>query len=213
VKPLPFIRHSLGAEELIELGRTDRVPNGNKPFLAGRTRVELGQPDSAAAPVGTFVQDALTKDVAVLGSLSLVPIDIMAKSEAVSYKAMSDLLVHVASADALLARILLLGAVALQLGLPVRDGLRNLLGGIAGALGATGSGAQNQKALDEAQAGIVAQAPDQASIKKNLDAMGITGDDLLPEIASPALPPPAGVQGSSILSGQRPPVMLVLTRG
>jgi len=209
VRSLPFIRHSLGAEELIELGRTNRAPNGNTPFLAGRRRV--GQADST--PTGAFVQDALGKDLGILGTLSLVPIDIMEKSEAVTYKAVSDLLVHVASADVLLARILLLGGASIQLGLPVRDGLQNLTGGIAGALGATGTGVQNQKALDLAQAAIVAQAPDQAEMKKNLDATGVTGDDLLPEIASPAFPPPAGVQGPSVLSGQRPPVMLVLTRG
>lgn len=211
MRPLPFIRHSLGAEELIELGRTDRASNGHRPFLAGRTPVVLGQTDSGVD--GSYVQDALAKDLGILGSLSLVPMDIMAKSEAVSYKAASDLLVHVGAADVLLARILLLGVAALRLGLPVRDGFRNVLGGIAGALSSTGSGAQNQKAVDLAQAAIVAQASDQAGTKKFLDATGITGDDLLPEIATPAFPPPAGVQGSSILAGQRPPVMLILTRG
>jgi hypothetical protein len=209
VRSLPFIRHSLGAEELIELGRTNRAPNGNRPFLAGRRRI--GQADST--PTSAFVKDALAKDLGILGALSLVPIDIMAKSEAVTYKAVSDLLVHVAAVDVLLARILLLGGAAIQLGLPVQDGFENLLGGIAGALGSTGTGAQNQKALDEAEAGIAAKAPDQAEIKKIFDATGVTGDNLFPEIASPAFPPPAGVQGLSALSGQRPPVMLVLTRG
>lgn len=215
MKPLPFVRYSLGAEELIELGRADYASNGHQPFLSPRLRgrVALGQADApapAAAPDG-FVVEALTKDLALLGKLSLVPLDIMAKSETVTFRAAGDLLDNVPAIDVLLARILLLGNAAIRLGIEIpslKDGCGSIVKGIATAFSATGTGAQNQKALDDAQAVIVAQASDKDQAKKILEATGVTGDDL-----TPATPPPAGAQGSSILSGQRPePVMLVLSK-
>ena len=213
MKPLPFVRYSLGAEELIELGRADYASNGHQPFLSPRLRgrVALGQADAPAAVPDSFVTDALSKDLALFGKLSLVPLDIMAKSETVTFRAAGDLLDNVPAIDVLLARILLLGNAAIRLGIEIpslKDGCGSIVKGIATAFSATGTGAQNQKALDDAQAAILAQATDKDQTKKILEATGVTGDDL-----TPATPPPAGAQGSSILSGQRPePVMLVLSK-
>lgn len=220
MKPLPFIRHSLGAEELIELGRADHASNGNRPFLSDRPRMRMGQStvEDSSPAVGGFVQDALSKDLGILGNLVLVPIDILAKSEAVTFRAVGDLLDHVPALDVLLGRIVLLGNAAGKLSLPLQEGFENILGGIAGAMATTGSGVQNQKALDEAEAAILAQASDRDAMKKLFDAIGVTGDNLIPvefPDATPATPPPAGVQGPSVLSGHRSaaPVMLMLTRG
>jgi len=177
----------------------------------------LGQ--AAAAPPAApppdasndFIVNALSSDLGLLGKISLVSLDIMAKSAAVTFKATGDLLDNVPAIDVLLARILLLGnaAVGLGLKLPVLpDGCENIVDGIAAGFAATGTSAQNQKALDEAQALILAQAPDKDSMKKTLDDIGVTGDDL-----TPATPPPAGAQDSSVLAGHRPvPVMLVLSK-
>lgn len=216
MRPLPFVRHSLGAEELIELGRVNAVPNGNQPFLSPRIPrgVALGQA-APEADMGGFVGETLAKDLDILGKIVLVPMDVMAKSEAVTYRTIGDLLNHVPSTDVLLGRVLLLGNAANQLSLPTRPGLDNLLGGIARALDATGSGAQNQRALDDAQAAILAQASDQAQIKQILDATGVTGDDLSPESgALAATPPPAAMQGASSGGQQRPEsVLLMFTKG
>src|SRR4029077_16913956 len=147
----------------------------------------------------------------LLGKISSVPLDIMAKSEAVTFRAAGDLLDNVPAIDVLLARILLLGNAAIGLGLEIPsllDGCESIVNGIAAAFSATGTSAQNQKAIDDAQAMILSQAPDQALAKKTLDDIGVTGDDL-----TPATPPPAGAQGPSVLSGQRPPpVMLMFSK-
>lgn len=215
MKVLPFVRHSLGAEELIELGRADYPSNGNVPFLSPRLRgrVAMGQSEAPApAPVSDdFIVTALSKDLELLGKISMVPLDIMAKSETVTFRATGDLLDNVPAIDVLLARILLLGNAAVRLGLDLpslKDGCAGIVNGIAAGFSATGTSAQNQKAIDEAEAAILAQAPDKDRVKKIFDSTGVSGDDL-----TPATPPPAGAQGSSILAGQRPKaVMLVLSK-
>jgi len=157
VKPLPFVRFSLGAEELVELGRADYPSKGHQPFLSTRLRGRsaLGQAASAppAAPPpdasNDFIVNALSSDLGLLGKISLVSLDIMAKSAAVTFKATGDLLDNVPAIDVLLARILLLGnaAVGLGLKLPVLpDGCENIVDGIAAGFAATGTSAQNQKA-------------------------------------------------------------------
>lgn len=231
---IPMVRYSLGAEELIELGRVNAVSKGHEPFLSNRPRTQfaLGQSDAEAPPAKTdetnsFLAQALAKDLDVLGNLTLISPDIMVKSESVVFRTVGDLLDHAPSVDILLAQIDLLGNAALQSSLPlpekVQDGFENILNGIANALSASGTSAQNQKAIDQAAAALMAQAGDlKEQVKSALDATGVSGDDLTPvrfvPEATPAIPPPAGVTGPSVLGSSRPwpakdPVMLVLSRG
>jgi hypothetical protein len=231
---IPMVRYRLGAEELIELGRVNAVPSGREPFLSNRPRVfSMGQPDAGSPPpeqtdgTNSFLAQALSKDLDILGNLVLISSDIMAKSEAVVFRTVGDLLDHAPSVDVLLAQIDLLGNAALKSSLPLpekfKDGFENVLNGIANALSASGTSAQNQKAIDQAAAALMAQAGDlKDQVKNALDATGVSGDDLTPvrfaPEPTPATPPPAGVTGPSVLGSSRSwlvkdPVMLVLSRG
>jgi len=224
--PLPIVRYRLGAEELIELGRTGQALKGHAPFLANRPRMRLGAAagsdvESLATENGAVLTDALSADLHLLEKLSPVSVDIMSKSDLVAFKAVGDLLDHVPSIDVLLGQILLLGNASVKFALPlpakVASGFDNILSGIAGVLAATGSGAQNQRVLDLAREEILSKVPDQDGMKAVLNAAGVTGDDLVPvnrlSGIAPANPPPAGAQGSSELGSARRDVLLLLSRG
>jgi hypothetical protein len=212
VRPL---RYHLGAEELIELGADNRVMLKNRrPFLAGRT-FKLGQPAEESildmlAAAGKWVADTLSYALHVLGSIIDVPAAWLAQGAEVAFNAVSDLLKKVPVLGNLLAEILLLGGALIKFGLSLPgmalQGLSNLLAGLARALDGQSEKAANQEKLDTARNRVLELAPSELKdrVMKLLAAIGISGDNLTPDIL-PNGQPTSSPAGTSTLSGASPP--------
>lgn len=209
------LRYHLGAEELIELGDSEKVMLRNrKPFLAGRT-FKLGAPAEESlldmiTAAGKWIADTLSYVVHVLGSIIDVPAGWLAQGVDVAFKAVSDLLKKVPALGNLLAEILLLGGSLIKFGLSLPGmalfGLSNLLAGIAKALDHQSDKAGNQEKLDTARNRILEMAPSELKdrIEKLLAAIGISGNDMTPDLL-PSGQPKTSPAGTSILSGTSPP--------
>lgn len=208
------LRYHLGAEELIELGADNKVMLKNRrPYLAGRS-FKLGQTEETAldliASAGKWVADTLSYALHVLGSIIDVPAAWLAQGSDVAFNAVSDLLKKVPVLGNLLAEILLLGGALIKFGLSLPgmalQGLSNLLAGLARALDGQSEKAANQEKVDAARNRVLELAPSELKdrVMKLLAAIGISGDNLTPDIL-PNGQPTSSPAGTSTLSGASPP--------
>jgi hypothetical protein len=199
-------RFRLGAEELIEMGRS-KAPVGpnRKPFLSGRARrasmgaeelIEMGQGPSGGdeidslANAGEFLAGELAITLDVLESLTGVKVEEMAQGADVSFGAFSSLVASVPATADLLALILVAGAPFVKYGLTVPGltlrGLGNVMAGAAKVL-ANRSLKDNQVSIDWAKKKIAADAPAdaeglRADVRMVLDASDVSGEDLAPRV-------------------------------
>lgn len=210
------LRYHLGAEELIELGASDtKVMLKNRgPYLAGRT-FKLGAPAEETAldmiaAAGKWVADTLSYALHVLGNIIDVPAGWLAQGADVTFNAISNLLKKVPVLGNLLAEILLLGGALIKFGLSLPgmalSGLANVLAGLARALDHQSDKAANQEKVSVARARVLELAPSELKerIEKLLAAIGISGDNLTPDIL-PNGQPMSSPAGTSTLSGTPPP--------
>lgn len=199
-------RFRLGAEELIEMGRSKAPVNSNRrPFLSGRAKrasmgaeelIEMGQsgskPDEidSLANAGEFLAGELAVTLDVLESLTGVKVEEMAQGADVSFAAFSDLVRSVPAAADLLALVLVAGAPFVKYGLTLPGlslrGLGNIMAGAAKVL-ANRSLADNQPAIDWAKKKIAADAPKEeeglrADVRMVLDSSDVSGEDLAPRV-------------------------------
>lgn len=224
------IRYRLGAEELIELGNGKvGVDMDRRPFLSGRTknvRLELCSahlgfnPLDLLADVAGYVADGLGFALNTLGDLVNIPLNILSSGVDVVFNGLAGLVGQVPILGDFLAQILVLGGSLVKFGLSIPGmllhGLGNILGGIGKTLHGLFDEPENQRKVDAAKSDIVKQAPDaqKDAIKKVLNATGVTGRNLTPNVnqqtgvvtpssdngAPGATPPPASGDLSTALA-------------
>ncbi len=207
IRQVPLRRYRMGAEELIEMGRstpnsTGPVRSNRRPFLAGRGRgasmgaeelIEMGQ-----GPSGQDVLDALSNAGEFLAGESLATLDVlqdltgtdaadMGAGADVSAEAFTKLVGGVPAAADLLALLLVAGAPFVKYGLAIPGlgarGLGNVLAGAAKAL-TNRSASDNQTSIDWAKKKITSDAPSDAKrdVKAVLEDSGVSGTDLAPRV-------------------------------
>lgn len=202
------IRYHLGAEELIELGR-DRIMIANRrPFLAGRGGAELGILDMLGDVAG-FLSSALGFVFNTLGDIINVPLGILSQGVDVTFNGVAGLLKNIPILGDLLAQVLVLGGSLIKFGLSIPGlalhGLGNVLGGIGKALSGENTAAENNGKVDQAKKDITNKAPDpiKANVKKILDASGVSGSNLTPNVGSNGQPMPSlSPDGTAVPSGK-----------
>ncbi len=197
--------YSLGAEELLELGRSTHHPElGHRPFLAGRAaRPAMGDMFS---DIGGFITGALGFALNTLGDLVNLPLGILSTGVDTVFTGLANLLDNVPIMGPFLGQILLLGNAVIKFALSVPGLLLHGLGGIlvniSKALTAKNTPAQNQKNVDQGKSNITNQAPAalQSAVKAALGSTGVTGQNL-----TPALQPGAQTQTlpQAIAAGQQ----------
>jgi hypothetical protein len=202
-------RYRLGAEELLELGRSRRpvTLSGRRPFLSGRAErgpflgnrePELSQESvfilDMLGNVAGFIADGLAFALNTLGDLVDLPLNILSQGVDIVFNGVSGLLREVPIIGDVLAQILVMGGALVKFGLSipglVLHGLGNILAGIAKAL--KGSDADTDEKVDTAKKDIVNKAPDplKDNVKKILDASGVTGSNLTPSVSPTGQPLP-----------------------
>ena len=199
-------RFRLGAEELIEMGRSKAPARSDRrPFLSGRGRrasmgaeelIEMGQgpsgPDllDSLANASEFLAAEIANALDVLEALTGVKVEEMAQGADVSFEAFSTLVASVPAAADLLALVLVAGAPFVKYGLTVPGlslrGLGNIMAGAAKVL-ANRSLADNQVAIEWAKKKVAASAPADAEglrsdVRSVLDASDVSGEDLAPRV-------------------------------
>lgn len=202
------VRHRLGAEELLELGRSSSEgAAGRRPFLAGRVRPEdLAKARSAArsayvldvlASAGGFVAGELALALGALGSLAGAPPESLARGSDLAFVRTAGLLRAAPTAADLVAQVLVLGGALARFGLSLPgiplEGLGNLLAGSARALRASVPEAEAQALVDGAKADVSGRAPEgvEGDVRALLDASGVGGADLAPSVGPAGLVSPA----------------------
>lgn len=204
VRTLPVHRFRLGAEELIEMGRSEGPDRPNRrPFLSGRHRkntlgaeelIEMGgiqrsslgdlvDQTGNAAPC---LASALATGIDTVSDLSGKSIETLALGADVAQNEFSNLLERIPALANLYAQMLLAGGALVRFGLsvpglPVR-GLGNILAGIASALGEASG--DNQVRIDQAEQRLVEMAPEDTreDVKTVLESSGVESGDLAPRI-------------------------------
>lgn len=199
-------RFRLGAEELIEMGRSKAPAQSNRrPFLSGRARrasmgaeelIEMGQgpsgPDviDALANAGEYLAAEVANALDVLEALTGVKVEELAQGADVSFEAFSTLVESIPTAADLLALVLVAGAPFVKYGLTVPGlsirGLGNIMAGAAKVL-ANRSLKDNQVSIDWAKKKVAASAPAdaeglRADVKSVLDSSDVSGEDLAPRV-------------------------------
>ena len=204
----PVRRYSLGAEELIEMGRSDQSSKqaprpDRRPYLSGRARrnalgaeeliemggrngVRLGDMVDLTGNAAPFLAGALETALDTLSDLSGMPIENLAQGADVSRTVFTDLLRKVPALAGLYAEMLLAGAALVRFGLSVPGvtvrGLGNILAGLAGALGEveTDLSARVSDALKK----LVSLVPQdlKADVKTVLESAGVSASDLAPRV-------------------------------
>lgn len=155
--------YRLGAEELIELGRARTGADlARRPFFQSRPqmgRKYLGDLRSPVNSSAVWISGQLERLLGTLSTLVSVPLGVLSKGAGVTFGAVSTLFSRIPATGHLMAQAAVLGAAAMKLSIPVpglsQDGLKNILGGIGQAFGAT----QGTALLDEAKTTFLAQAP------------------------------------------------------
>lgn len=190
------IRHRLGAEELVELGRArSGLFQARSPFLANRPQLGRGV-EAEIRPalgdifsdVGGFITGALGFALNTLGDLVNVPLNILSQGVDIAFKGLAGLLDNVPIMGPFLGQILLLGNAVIKFALSVPGlllhGLGGILTNISKVLTAKNTSGDNQKNVDKAKSNIVGQAPAalQAGVKAALDATGVTGSNMTPAL-------------------------------
>lgn len=193
-------RYRLGAEELLELGRCDSGSNsGRRPFLSGRARRMpiLSQAEWTSEQVyfldllggiAGFLAEGLSLAFTWIGNLIDVPLQILAQGVDIAFNGVAGLLGQIPILGPLLSQVMVLGGALIKFGLSipglVLKGLGNVLGGFAKALKGSASESENQKGVDEAKEEITDRAPDHIkdTVKAVLDASGVSGKDLTPNV-------------------------------
>lgn len=204
----PVRRYSLGAEELIEMGRSNlnskQPPRSDRrPYLSGRTRrnvlgaeelIEMGGRGGArlgdmvdltgnAAP---FLAGALETALETVSDLSGMPIENLAQGADVSRAAFTDLLRRMPALGGLYAEMLLAGAALVRFGLSVPGmtvrGLGNILAGLAGALGDVEPDLRAR--ISDALMRLVSLVSQdlKADVKTVLESAGVSESDLAPRV-------------------------------
>jgi hypothetical protein len=213
---VPRRRYRLGAEELLELGRA-RNPQPvaeRKPFLASRLRKPMLRQTPQRAPesvfildvlgsVAGFVADGLSLALGALGTLVDLPLGILSQGVDVAFNGLAGLFGGIPGIGGFLSQILLLGGSLIKFGLSVPGlllhGLGNIMGGVAKFLKGENSEGKNQDNLDGAKEEIISKAPPglKDNVKKILDASGVTGGNLTPNVGSTGTPrPDVGTPGA-----------------
>jgi antitoxin (DNA-binding transcriptional repressor) of toxin-antitoxin stability system len=203
-KVMPVRRHGLGAEELIEMGRSGDVSRPDRrPFLSGRSRrnslgaeeliemgagrrVSLGDIVDLTGNAAPYLATVLAITLDTLSDLGGSSLDVLAQGADVARNRFSDLVQKVPALADIYAEILLAGGALARFGLSVPGlsvrALGNILAGIAGAL--SDLRGDNQARIDKALKMMVDLAPDEikADVKTVLESSGVTGDDLAPRV-------------------------------
>ena len=195
---LPVVRYRLGAEELIELGRSRRgAPPAREPFLAGRPRGArrfavnaLGQ---MADRTGPFITGALNRAVAFLCGMTELPGGILSSPMDAAAAASARLFANVPGTADVAAQVLVLGSAAVKFGVALPDpaALGRLMAALSSALSSR-LGAEGRAALvEDAKVDVVRQAPVdlKADVMRALDA-------------TTAEPPEIGAAGGPVLVGK-----------
>lgn len=198
-------RYSLGAEELLELGRTAHGARlGNVPFFSSR----LGSPrlGDIFSDVGGFITGALGFAINTLGDLVSLPLDILSKGVDVAFTGLANLLDNIPIMGPFLGQILLLGNAVIKFALSVPGlllhGLGGILTNISKVLTAKNTPAQNQKNVDKAKENIASKAPAliQSAVKSTLDSTGVSGNNLTPSLTPGATAPaPVASEGTDVV--------------
>lgn len=205
-KAIPVRRYSLGAEELIEMGRTNGPSRPDRrPFLSGRSRknslgaeelIEMGGSrrsalgdlvdlTGASAP---FLAQVLSTALDTLSDVSGKSLDELSQAADVAHAVFSGLLQRLPGLATLYAEVLLAGGALARFGLSVQEisirGLGTILAGIAGALRDTRTEEENQVTVNEAFNRLVSLAPEEmkAEVKTVLESSGVSAADLAPRI-------------------------------
>jgi hypothetical protein len=211
VIPLTRVRYRMGAEELIELGRSgNTLALSRTPFLANRPRAQLGSARlgdilDIVKDVGGIITGALGFALTTLGDLVSIPLDILSQGIDLVFTNVAGLLDQVPIVGTLLSQILLLGNAVIKFALSIPGlllhGLGNIMTGISKALLAKNTTAQNQANTDKAKNDIISKAPPnlQSGVAQVLNASGMTAQNMIPSL-QPAPAPAAGAGGPDLAS-------------
>lgn len=197
---------SLGAVELIELGRPHRQ---KQPML--RNRPKLGDIFSTA---GKFMADALSTVFGVLADIIKVPSDLLVQGVDVVFENVATALQELPWIGDLAAQVLLAAGAVLKFAISVPflalDGIRNIFEGISKALDATGSPEEKKEKIDAAKERIIEQAPTaiKADVEEMLDEAptGGTGEtpvketDILTDVLTVGIPAVLAVGAIAIVA-------------
>lgn len=153
--------------------------------------------------VAGFIADGLSFALNTLGSLVDLPLNILAQGVDIVFNGIGGLLKEVPIIGDLLAQILVMGGSLIKFGLSIPGlllhGLGNILGGIAKALKGENSSGANEEKVDTAKKDIIGKAPDplKDSVKKILDASGVSGSNLTPSVSPTGEPMPSTAPGGA----------------
>lgn len=214
VVPIRTVRYRMGAEELLELGRsTGSFAAAQRPFLANRRPFSMGDARlgdllDIVKDVGGIITGALGFALTTLGDLVSIPLDLLSQGVDLVFTNVAGLLSSIPIVGELLAQILLLGNVAIKFVLSVPGillhGLGNIMTGISKALLEKNTAAQNQQNTDKAKQDIISKAPPnlQSQVSQVLNSSGMSGLNLTPSLAPGGVPPqaPAGSGLTDVLA-------------
>lgn len=168
------VRHQLGAEELVELGRgPGSAPMGRLPFLA--SRYELGRQvmGDLTADVQGYITGALAFNLETLAALLGVSYDSLLQGGNVTFTNLGTLIDSAPVLGRFLSQTLLLGNTAtryrLSMPVPLANGLGGVLGNVGQVLSARSGVVDIKGDMDEAYGVIVGQAPE--SLRDGVKAM------------------------------------------
>lgn len=151
-------RYSLGATDLIELGRS-RNPAASRPFLAAR-RPALGD---ALASAGIFLADAVATIVDVIADIVSVPTEILLAGVDVVFTNVSAVLREIPLLGDLAAQAMLAAGAILKFAIEVPhlalEKIANLFHGLSEALERTLGSGDMSKTVSDARKRIVENAP------------------------------------------------------
>lgn len=199
------VRYHLGAEELLELGSSQKLlVRERRPYLSGR-RPMISQSQNvyfldAIGSIAGYLAEGLSFTLNTLGDIVDIPMGILSQGVDITFNGVAGLIGNIPLFGEVLAQILLLGGALIKLGLSipglVLHGLGNILGGIAKALQSKNTEGENQDAVDKAKDDIVKKTPPdiQGIVKQALDFSGVTGRNLAPGVKPDGTPiaPAAG---------------------
>lgn len=196
--------YRLGAEELIELGNPRKRPvrmGDRRPYFADRQRKMLANARRPAAlgqleflaQIGSYLADGLSFLFNILGDFIDIPLGILSKGiDLIFIDGLGGLLGEIPILGGVLSQIVVLGGTLVKFGLSIPGlllhGLGNVMGNISEALKATYSTEENDKNIEGAKEDIVKKAPDNLKdpVKQLLDAGGVTGSDMVPDVPETA---------------------------
>lgn len=171
------VRHQLGAEELVELGRGPGAAFlGRRPFLASKYELGRRSMGDLTADVHGYITGALAFNLETLAALLGISSDSFFYGGSVTFPGLVTLLDNAPVLARFLAQTLLLGNAAMRYGLsmpvPLANGLGGVLGSVGQALSARVGVADAKGNMDEAYSVIVGQAPEalRDGVKAMLDS-------------------------------------------